>query len=155
MKTFIFLFLSLFLFAGCKEHYSDGERVGTITKFSKAGVIWDSWDGLLNVTQTGMNSSGDPFVFSFDNDRDDQQALIDTILRAQVEGWKVKIKYHQVWGLKNLFKNRGESNYFVDDIEILDRNFSNPLNKRLQSESGRVVDTIWVVIDKDELLRKK
>lgn len=155
MKTFIFLFLSLFLFAGCKEHYSDGERVGTITKFSKAGVIWDSWDGLLNVTQTGMNSSGDPFVFSFDNDRDDQQALIDTILRAQVEGWKVKIKYHQVWGLKNLFHNRGESRYFVDDIEILDRNFSNPLNKRLQSESGRVVDTIWVVIDKDELLRKK
>lgn len=155
MKTFIFLFLSLFLFTGCKEHYSDGERVGTITKFSKAGVIWDSWDGLLNVTQTGMNSSGDPFVFSFDNDRDDQQALIDTILRAQVEGWKVKIKYHQVWGLKNLFNNRGESRYFVDDIEILDRNFSNPLNKRLQSESGRVVDTIWVVIDKDELLRKK
>lgn len=155
MRHLLFLFLTLSLFVGCKEHYSDGERVGTVTKFSKAGVIWDSWDGLLNITQTGMNSSGEPFAFSFDNDRDDQQALIDTFLRAQVEGWKVKIKYHQVWGFKNLFHNRGESRYFVDDVEILDRNFSNPLNKRLQVESGRVVDTIWVVIDKDELLKRK
>ena len=31
--------------------------------FGKAGVFWDSWDGLLNVTKTGMNSSGEPFAF--------------------------------------------------------------------------------------------
>lgn len=42
----------------CKEHFSDGERVGTVTKFRKTGVFWDSWDGLLNATRTGMNSSG-------------------------------------------------------------------------------------------------
>ena len=29
------------LFTSCKEHFSDGERVGTVTKFSKAGVFWD------------------------------------------------------------------------------------------------------------------
>ena len=90
----------------------------------KAGVFWDSWDGLLNVTQTGMNSSGEPFTFSMDNDRNDQQKLIDTLVKAQVEGWKVKIKYHQVWGAKNVFNNRGESDYFVDDVIILDKNFS-------------------------------
>ncbi len=100
------------LFTSCKEHFSDGERVGTVTKFSKAGVIWDSWDGLLNITQTGMNSSGDPFAFSIDNDRNDQQKLIDTLVKAQVEGWKVKIKYHQVWGAKNVCNNRGESDFF-------------------------------------------
>lgn len=54
------------LFTSCKGHFSDGERVGTVTKFSKAGVFWDSWDGLLNITQTGMNSSGEPFTFSID-----------------------------------------------------------------------------------------
>ena len=91
---------------------------------SKVGVFWDSWDGLLNVTQTGMNSSGEPFAFSMDNDRNDQQKLINTLAKAQVEGWKVKIKYHQVWGCKNVFKNRGESDYFVDDVIILDKNFS-------------------------------
>ena len=108
----------------CKEHFSDGERVGTVTKFSKAGVFFDSWDGLLNITQTGMNSSGEPFAFSMDNDRDDQDSLINLLTKAQVEGWKVKVKYHQVWGFKNVFNNRGESNYFVDDIIVLDKNFS-------------------------------
>lgn len=89
-------------------------------KIITATVFWDSWDGLLNVTQTGMNSSGEPFAFSMDNDRN----LIDTLVKAQVEGWKIKIKYHQVWGCKNVFKNRGESDYFVDDVIILDKNFS-------------------------------
>lgn len=28
------------LFTSCKEHFSDGERVGTVTKFSKAGVFF-------------------------------------------------------------------------------------------------------------------
>lgn len=46
-----------------------------------------------------MNSSGEPFAFSMDNDRNDQQKLIDTLVKAQVEGWKIKIKYHQVWGV--------------------------------------------------------
>lgn len=27
-------------------------------------------------------------------------------------------------GCKNVFKNRGESDYFVDDVIILDKNFS-------------------------------
>lgn len=122
-KIFIFL-VAMACLTSCKEQFSNGERVGTVTKFSKAGVFWDSWDGLLNVTQTGMNSSGEPFAFSMDNDRNDQQKLIDTLVKAQVEGWKIKIKYHQVWGCKNVFKNRGESDYFVDDVIILDKNFS-------------------------------
>lgn len=48
---------TLLCLTSCIEHLSDGERVGTVTKFSKAGVIWDSWDGHLNITQTGMNSA--------------------------------------------------------------------------------------------------
>lgn len=39
-----------------------------------------------------------------DNDRNDQQKLINTLTKAQVEGWKVKIKYHQVWGFKMYLK---------------------------------------------------
>lgn len=100
-KIFIFL-VAMACLTSCKEQFSNGERVGTVTKFSKAGVFWDSWDGLLNVTQTGMNSSGEPFAFSMDNDRNDQQKLIDTLVKAQIEGWKIKIKYHQVWGCKNV-----------------------------------------------------
>lgn len=153
MKKFLFLAVLFSLFS-CKEHYSDGERVGTVTKFSQSGVFWDSWDGLLNVTQTGMNSSGEPFPFSLDNDREDQQHLVKTLIQAQAEGWKVKIKYHKVWGLKNFFNNRGESDYFIDEITVLDRHFSQSREVRGERRVGQVVDTIWVVVDKQALLQK-
>lgn len=144
---------TLFCLTSCKEHFSDGERVGTVTKFSKAGVIWDSWDGHLNITQTGMNSAGEPFAFSLDNDRSDQDSIVKLLTEAQLKGWKVKLLYHQVWGLKNVFNNRGESDYFVDDVEILDKNFSKPLeiiNNNKDNTKGSVIDTIYVVIDKNK-----
>ena len=55
------------LFSSCLEHYSDGERIGYITKFSRKGVMFKSWEGHLNMTQTGMNSA-DGWDFSIDND---------------------------------------------------------------------------------------
>ena len=146
-KLILFLFCALFCLTSCKEHFSDGERVGTVTKFSKAGIIWDSWDGHLNVTQTGMNSAGEPFTFSLDNDRSDQDSIVNLLSEAQLKGWKIKLLYHQVWGLKNIFNNRGESDYFVDDVEILDKNFSKPL-ENISNNKGSIIDTIYVVIDK-------
>lgn len=154
MKKSIAIVVSLmliFMFSGCKENYSNGEKVGNLIEFTKKGVIWDSWEGRLNLTQTGMNTSGEPFSFSFDNDRKDQDSLIKILYQAQVEGWKVKIKYHEVWGFKNVFSNRGETDYFVDGVTVLDKDFAN-VSKRLTGErNGRVVDTVYVVIDKNEL----
>ena len=48
-------------FTGCKENYSVGEKVGNLIEFTKKGVFWDSWEGRMNLTQTGMNTSGEPF----------------------------------------------------------------------------------------------
>lgn len=140
----------------CKENYSNGEKVGNLIEFTRKGVIWDSWEGRLNLTQTGMNTSGAPFSFSFDNDRTDQDSLIQLLYQAQVEGWKVKLKYHEVWGLKNIFTNRGETDYFVDDVTVLDKDFAN-VAKRLNgaAQQGRVVDTIYVVLDKGELKKQR
>ncbi len=139
------------MLSGCKENYSNGEKVGNLIEFTKKGVIWDSWEGRLNMTQTGMNTSGEPFSFSFDNDRSDQDSLINILYQAQVEGWKVKIKYHEVWGFKNVLNNRGETDYFVDGVTVLDKDFAN-VSKRLTGQrDGRVVDTVYVVIDKNEL----
>jgi hypothetical protein len=98
-----------------------------------------------------MNTSGEPFSFSFDNDRNDQGALVKLLYQAQVEGWKVKIRYHEVWGLKNFFQNRGETNYFVDGVTVLDRDFANVSKRFSGARQGRVVDTVYVVIDKSEL----
>ena len=155
MKKLLYLAVIAVLmmtFTGCKENYSVGEKVGNLIEFTKKGVIWDSWEGRMNLTQTGMNTSGAPFQFSFDNDRDDQDSLVQLLYQAQVEGWKVKLKYHEVWGLKNVFTNRGETVYFVDDVEVLDKDFANPL-RQMTGRQGQVVDTVWVVVDKAEMLK--
>lgn len=146
--------VSIICMSSCKENYSNGEKVGNLIEFTRKGVLWDSWEGRLNLTQTGMNTSGEPFSFSFDNDRDDQDSLITLMKQAQVEGWKLKIKYHEVWGLKNCFYNRGETDYFVDDVTVLDKDFANPLRNIGSENRGSVVDTVWVVIDKAEVLRR-
>ena len=153
MKKYLILGVALAClgFTSCKEHFSDGERVGTVTKFSKAGVIWDSWDGHLNITQTGMNSAGEPFEFSMDNDKSNQTAIVNELVKAQRYGWKIKVIYHQVWGFKNIFKNRGESDYFVDSLEVLDKEFAHPLGNIEQEKKVSVLGTksnpIHVVID--------
>jgi len=133
----------------CKENYSVGEKVGTLIEFAESGLFWPSWDGRLNLTQTGMNTAGEPFVFSFDNDRNDQDSLINMLKTAQVDGWKIKIKYHRVKGW-NWFGNRGRSDYFVDDVEVLDKDFANMFRAAGQAQ-GHVIDTVYVVIDKAEL----
>lgn len=157
MRKLLVILLSVVVlasFSSCKENYSNGEKVGNLIEFTRKGVIWDSWEGRLNLTQTGMNTSGEPFSFSFDNDRKDQDSLIKLMQVAQVEGWKIKIRYHEVWGLKNVFSNRGETDYFVDGVTVLDKDFAN-VSKRLNDKSsGHVVDTVWVVIDKNEVLKK-
>jgi len=150
MPVLVALAMSL---SGCKENYSNGEKVGNLIEFTSKGVIWNSWEGRLNMTQTGMNTSGEPFSFSFDNDREDQDSLVNLMKQAQVEGWKLKVRYHEVWGLKNLFCNRGETDYFVDEVTVLDRNFANPLRSVQSAQGGRVVDTVYVVIDKAEMQR--
>lgn len=147
------IILCMVLLQSCKENYSNGEKVGNLIEFTQKGVIYDSWEGRLNMTQTGMNNSGEPFSFSFDNDRDDQDSIINLMKQAQVEGWKLKIRYHEVWGFKNVFYNRGETNYFVDGVTVLDKDFANPL-RQLGQQQGLVVDTIFVVIDKQELLKR-
>lgn len=155
---FICMLCIVFSFTSCKENYSNGEKVGNLIEFTKKGVVWDSWEGRLNMTQTGMNTAGEPFSFSIDNDCDDEHhnEMVKTLYQAQTEGWKIKIKYHEVWGVKNVFHNRGETNYFVDDVIVLDKDFANVAKKlRVNPSSGHVVDTVYVVIDKNDLRNYK
>jgi hypothetical protein len=154
LKNVLFLIgSSLMLFSSCTENYSNGERIGVITQFSETGLIWKSWEGHLNVTQTGMNSSV-PFDFSIDNDNPDQQ-IINKLDSAAQYGWKVKLVYHETAG-KNWFNNRGETNHFITKVEVLEKNFGNAFNGNLQEKTtGKVVDTVYVVITPDNPDYKK
>ena len=148
MKTIKLMVLvsTIMMLTSCSENYSNGERIGVITQFSETGMIWKSWEGHLNVTQTGMNSSV-PFDFSIDNDKPDHR-VITTLDSAAQYGWKVKLVYHQVAGF-NWFSNRGETDHFVTKVEILEKNFGNTFNNQPQV-TGKVIDTIYVVIDRSK-----
>lgn len=155
MKQLLFFLLIIgTMLPSCSENYSNGERIGLVTQFSQKGVIWKSWEGSLNLTQTGMNSSGaEPFLFSLDNDRADTDInpLRLKLDSAAQYGWKVKLIYHETIG-KNWFTNRGNTDHFITTVEVLDRNpVGNIFNKQPGSvNTGHVIDTIYVVIDKSK-----
>jgi len=160
-SLFLIPVVATLLFASCSENYSNGERIGLVTQFSNRGMMWKTWEGHLNVTQTGMNSA-DGFDFSIDASNEDEK-IIKTIDSAASNGWKVKLIYHQAVG-KNWFSTRGETNYFIDSVVVVDRNFSTHSNISPTASapspahsggSGRVVDTVYVVITPDNPDYKK
>ncbi len=149
MKKLSLALIAIVSLISCSENYSNGERIGLITQFSKTGVFWKSWEGHLNMTQTGMNSST-PFDFSIDNDNE-PEGLAKTLDSAAQFGWKVKIIYHETIG-KNWFDNRGGTSHFVTKCEILDKT---PIQTAMGNSThptayGKAIDTIYVVIDKSK-----
>ena len=151
------VFSFIILFSSCTENYSNGERIGMVTQFSHTGVWNKSWEGHLNLTQTGMNSSSNtPFDFSIDNDNEDT-AIIKKLDSAAQLGWKIKLVYHEVKG-KNWFNNRGHTDYFVSSVQVLDKdpignifgnskaNLTQLNNDTTLHQKGHVIDTIYVVI---------
>lgn len=152
MKNLILIAIAsaTLMLTSCSENYSNGERIGVVTQFSETGIFWKSWEGHLNVTQTGMNSSV-PFDFSIDNDKPDQQ-VISALDSAAQNGWKVKLVYHETMGW-NWFNNRGETSHFITKVEVLEKNFGNVFNGKTTTQptvTGRVIDTIYVVIDRSK-----
>ena len=123
--TIITAFLATTL-TSCSENYSTGTRIGTVNKFSKSGLVWKSWEGHMNLTQTGMTSTASDFEFSLDNDNE-PEGLVKTIDSAMNYGWKVELSYHETMR-KNMFKNRGNSNHFITTCKVIDRNFAHILD---------------------------
>ena len=83
---------------GCVPDYSQGERVGVVTKLSYKGIIWKSWEGALNEggTRVGVGQDGKrdtvPNVMQF-NVQD--PAIVKTLQSAMNTGRRVKITYAQ------------------------------------------------------------
>lgn len=148
-KSILFIAIAMtMLFSSCSENYSNGERIGMVTQFSQTGIFWKSWEGHLNTTQTGMNTSV-PFDFSIDNDSPDQ-TLINNLDSAAQFGWKVKLVYHETMGW-NWFQNRGNTDHFITKCEVLDKNPIKNIFGNKSENIGHVIDTIYVVIDKSQL----
>ncbi len=101
--------------------YSDGERAGTVSKFSHRGYIFKTWEGTLNVGgfSNGTGSmTPQPFDFSVIND-----SVANQINEAVKTGQRVTLHYEQ-----KLFKLpwNGDTQYFVTRIEIVNLPFQQP-----------------------------
>lgn len=120
MKNLFILFSIIITFTACSDNYSQGERIGIITKFSNKGVMCKSWEGDLkvapNIAGGGMVGQYEDFLFSVDNDN--SIPLItstDSINEFMREGIPVVVTYQQTIG-RNWFSNRGETNYFIKSV---------------------------------------
>ncbi len=97
-------------------YYSDGTRVGSLTKLSRKGFIFKTQEGMLMVggmtDGTGsMNSS--TWEFSVD---DDNKAVVEALTQSQKTGQRVSLHYEE-----KFFQLpwNGDTQYFVTGVELI------------------------------------
>ncbi|GAB3928179.1 hypothetical protein [Larkinella terrae] len=123
MRRFLFLFIFLLVVFGVIYYltawsYSDGERAGTISKYSRRGFMFKTWEGVLNVGGfSGETGSLTPQYFDF-SVKDDSVA--QQINQAVKTGQRVTLHYEEK--LVKLPWN-GETKYFVTGVEIVEPQF--------------------------------
>jgi hypothetical protein len=149
--TLFALIATIMTFSSCSENYSNGTRIGTVNKFSKSGLIWKSWEGHMNLTQTGMTSTASDFEFSLDNDNE-PEGLVKVLDSAMNYGWKVELSYHETAG-KNWLNNRGSTNHFITSCKVMNRNFSNNISD-MRTGSGKCDTVVMITIPYDSAKKK-
>lgn len=80
---------------GCMEGYSDGDRTGVVTKVSRKGVIWKTWECEMNLG--GMVNGGKDVgmvanIWAFTVEDED---LLAKVREAQKLGKTVTLEYSQ------------------------------------------------------------
>ena len=109
----ILVFISYFLFL-IFANYSEGTRTGFVTKISKRGYVFKTFEGELNYGFfSGTANTGKPvdnvWYFSVTNSR-----VAYDVEKASESGRKVTLFYHQKY--KALFF-RGDTEYLVYQVE--------------------------------------
>ena len=121
MKWITALVLCLAL-AGCYD-YSDGERIGVVTKFSKKGLFCKTWEGELLMgglkRKTTSDSNGGSHTTSvanlFEFTIEDRPDLVAKVQSALAGGDTVKMTYKQE--LITICRSDG-SDSFVTDVVV-------------------------------------
>lgn len=100
--------------------YSDGERAGTVSTFSRRGYVFKTYEGVLNVGGfSGETGSLTPQYFSFSVEDDSVATKINDAIRT---GKRVTLHYEEK--LVRLPWN-GETKYFVTEVELIDNPYGN------------------------------
>jgi len=97
-------------FVAVGEGYSDGERIGVITKLSKKGAFNKTWEGTLQAS--GNDVSGlNAFEFSTLDDK-----VAEKISDAADEGKRVKLTYSQYFHRGTYIAG---TKYEITDVEVM------------------------------------
>ena len=106
----IFLFLNM-------ANFSSGYRAGVPIKVSHKGVLFKTWEGQLNVgglTSSDQGAIPTTWEFSIPDGKDEVRDKIEEAITA---GKRVKLSYNEKY-VKFFWK--GDTKYFVDEVEILE-----------------------------------
>lgn len=107
MKKLILIFMVLTFIAAC--NYSDGERTGVITKFSKKGIIIKTWEGTMTLGAEGASGTIDNiWHFSVDDEE-----LISDLVDTARSGKLVTLGYREI---KPPLFWKGDTGYFITHI---------------------------------------
>lgn len=105
------LLFALYTWASLSWVYSSGERAGYVQKFSLKGYVCKTWEGeIVLVSMPGTQA--EKFVFT----------VKDKIVAKKVNdslGKRVKIMYEEHKGIPS--SCFGESAYFVQDLQVLEK----------------------------------
>lgn len=108
----LLIFGVLFLLTGWS--FSDGERAGTISKFSRRGYLFKTYEGVLNVGGfSGETGSLTPQFFDF-SVKDD--AIAKQITDAVKSGQRVTLHYEEK--ILRLPWN-GDTKYYITSVEMV------------------------------------
>ena len=113
---FLLFLLVIFgvLYALTGWSYSDGERAGTVSKFSRRGFLFKTYEGVLNVGGfSGETGSLTPQYFDFSVK---DEAVATQVTQAVKTGQRVTLHYEEKI-LK--FPWNGETKYYITSVEVV------------------------------------
>ena len=98
------------------DTYSEGDRVGVVTKLSRKGVFCKTYEATMLVGGVTNDDKGNviPQTWDFTVARED---VLDKVKKAQEAGKRVKIAYRQEILLTTCSSDSG---YFAEDIQVIE-----------------------------------
>lgn len=110
MKKILIVLMALVMLSGCIVQ-SEGERVGTISKFSHKGLIVSTWEGDMILGSTGSSGNADnTWRFTVEDTR-----VAEKVKEYQRTGRSVVLKYRQEVFVASW---RGDTDYMVYDVDF-------------------------------------
>jgi hypothetical protein len=116
-KTLLFLiFIGLLITWGLTKYtYSTGERAGVVSKFSKKGYLFKTYEGELNVGAQGQVGNMNNNLWNFTVHNSNDTAIVSKLEDAMLKGKRVLLHYEQRL-IK--FSWMGDTEYFVTDVRV-------------------------------------